>query len=493
MLWWRLGEGPIAFDVATPWLTSAIRDNVSSEYAVEIGGTQIERAGRARIAVRVLDIIVRDRDGQIVATAPKAEVRISGTSLLLGRLRAESLSLVDAELSVLIEQDGRVSVSTGANARPLVTATPADLASASNLPSSPAAPAQPGRSNVQASAPAAPSSGMDTLLAALARLDGMNTSGLDGYELNEIGIKNSNIVVDDRQSGNHWSFENITLSVRRPSGGGIAVSVGEENPNRPWSFRASVGPQVNGVRSVDISAERVLIKDLLFALRLKDASYTADLPITGRLRGEIGRDGLPTYFTGKIGIEAGSIIDRRAPEYPMNIDRADISVDWDSTRRVLVAPFQVVAGQNRITLLAHLEPPNDSVPNWQLGLSGGTIVLPGEGNEAPLIFNRIAVRMRFDIEGQRIVLTQGDISNGTRRRRRHRDIRLFDRRAAADRRHRRHADVGLRAQAHVAGGHQSGSARVGARAGRRRLAAARGNRHQRADAYARPRRTADPR
>ena len=121
LLWWRLGEGPIAFDMATPWLTAAIRDNVSSDYAVEIGGTQIERAGRARIAVRVLDIIVRDRDKQIVATAPKAEVRISFISLLFGQLRAESLSLVDAELSVLIEQDGRVSVSTGANARPLVT------------------------------------------------------------------------------------------------------------------------------------------------------------------------------------------------------------------------------------------------------------------------------------------------------------------------------------------------------------------------------------
>jgi hypothetical protein len=412
LLWWRLGEGPIAFDMATPWLTTAIRDNVSSDYAVEIGGTQIERAGRARIAVRVLDIIVRDRDRQIVATAPKAEVRISFTSLLFGQLRAESLSLVDAELSVLIEPDGRVSVSTGTNARPLVTATPTDLTSQAP-PQSGTSPAQPVRPLTQKPVPAAPASGMDTLLAALARLDGMNTSGLDGYDLNEIGIKNSNIVVDDRQSGNHWSFENITLSVRRPHGGGIAVHVGEENANRPWSFRAAVGPQVNGVRSVDISADKVLIKDLLFAMRLKDASYTADLPITGRLRGEIGRDGLPTYFTGKLGIDAGSIIDRRAPEYPMNIDRADVSVDWDSTRRVLVAPFQVVAGQNRITLLAHLEPPSDTVPNWQLGLSGGTIVLPGTDGETPLIFNRIAVRMRFDIEGQRILLTQGDISNGT--------------------------------------------------------------------------------
>jgi hypothetical protein len=403
LLWWRLGEGPIGFDVATPWLTAAIRDNVSSDYAVEIGGTQIERAGRARIAVRVLDIVVRDRDKQIVATAPKAEVRISGMSLLLGQLRAESLSLVDAELSVLIEQDGRVSVSTGATTRPLVTATPTDLAAPAPQAAPPNAPA----------AAQPPGSGIDALLAALARLDGMSASGLNSYDLSEVGIKNGNIVVDDRQSGNHWSFENITLSVRRPSGGGIALSVGEENTQRPWSFRAGVGPMVNGVRSVDISAERVLIKDLLFALRLKDASYTADLPITGRLRGEIGRDGLPTYFTGKIGVEAGSIIDRRAPEYPMNIERADISVDWDSTRRVLVAPFQVVSGQNRITLLAHLEPPNDSVPHWQLGFSGGTIVLPGAEGETPLIFNRIAVRMRFDIEGQRIVLTQGDISNGT--------------------------------------------------------------------------------
>jgi hypothetical protein len=408
LLWWRLGEGPIGFDMATPWLSAAIKDNLGSEHSVEIGGTQIERAGRARIAVRVLDIVVRDRDNAIVATAPKAEVRVSGTSLLMGRLRAESLSLVDAELSVLIEPDGRISVSTGTNNRPIVTAKPSDF----KLPSA-AAPAATDAQAPAAAKSAAPDMGIDALLGALARLDGLSASGLDGYDLNEVGIKNGNIVVDDRQSGNHWSFENITLSLRRPSGGGIAVSAGEEGTARPWSFRAAIGPQVNGVRSVEINADSVLLKDLLFALRLKDASYTADLPLTGRLRGEIGRDGLPTYFTGKIGVEAGSIVDRRAPEYPMNIDRADISLDWDATRRVLVAPFQIVAGQNRITLLAHLEPPSDSVPNWQLGLSGGTIVLPGTENETPLIFNRIAVRMRFDLEGQRIVLTQGDVSNGT--------------------------------------------------------------------------------
>ncbi|HEU4806160.1 MAG TPA: hypothetical protein VFS91_10220, partial [Nitrobacter sp.] len=101
-LWWRLGAGPVNLDMMTPWLVAAIEENIGHDNTVEIGGTQIERAGRIRIAVRIRDIVVRDRDHAIVASAPKAEVKLSGMALLTGRLRAESLNLVDAELAVRI-------------------------------------------------------------------------------------------------------------------------------------------------------------------------------------------------------------------------------------------------------------------------------------------------------------------------------------------------------------------------------------------------------
>src|SRR6478735_11983344 len=120
-LWWRLGAGPINLDMATPWLAAAIEDNIGHGNTVEVGGTQIERAGRIRIAVRIRDIIVRDRDRAVVATAPKAEVKLSGAALLMGRLRAESLNLVDAELAIRITPDGTVTVSTGDTAKPLAT------------------------------------------------------------------------------------------------------------------------------------------------------------------------------------------------------------------------------------------------------------------------------------------------------------------------------------------------------------------------------------
>src|SRR5207253_1682376 len=73
---------------------------------------------------------------------------------------------------------------------------------------------------------------------------------------------------------------------------------------------------------------------------------------------------------------------------------------------------KIISGANRITLLAHLEPPNDNVADWQLGFSGGTIVLAGIDSEPPLIFNRIASALRFDTDKKRVLLTQADISNG---------------------------------------------------------------------------------
>ena len=401
-LWWRLGAGPINLDMATPWLAAAIEDNIGHGNTVEVGGTQIERAGKIRIAVRIRDIVVRDRDRAIVASAPKAEVRLSGTALLMGRLRAESLNLVDAELAVRITPDGQVTVSAGDTAKPLATGV-ASKRDAGLAPTFPRA------------APPAGTPGPDTaqngLLAGLDWLDSLSLTGLDGQNLNEIGLKNGNLVVDDQQRGNKWTFENISMSLRRPSAGGVALSVGEEGA-RPWSLRAVIGPQANGVRSVDLRADKVPTANILLAMRVKDLTYSADLPLSGELKGELGRDGLPTYFRGKLTAGAGHIIDSDTPDYPMAIDAAEMSVEWDSGRRVLVAPFKIISGANRVTLLAHIEPPNGNVTDWQAGLSGGTIVLAGNDGGQPLIFNRIAIGMRFDTDRKRVVLTQADISNG---------------------------------------------------------------------------------
>ena len=231
--------------------------------------------------------------------------------------------------------------------------------------------------------------------------------------------------------------------------------------------------------------------NILLALRLKDLTYSADLPLTGELKGELGRDGLPTYFRGKITAGAGNIIDSDTPDYPMAIDSAEMNVEWDSGRRVLVAPFKIISGANRITLLAHLEPPNDSIPDWQLGFSGGTIVLAGIDNEPPLIFNRIAIGLRFDTDKAARAADPGRHQQRRDRHRRNRQRRLFGR-AAPDARFCGNADVGVRAEADVADPDRSGGPRMGDRADRTRLASAHRGRRQLAGSQPVAARAADP-
>src|SRR5271157_5921403 len=135
-LWWRLSTGPIQVDAFTPWLVAAIEENFGSRERVEVGGTQIERTANGGAAVRVRDIVVRDPDGTVVASAPKAEIRVSGLRLLSGHMRAESLSLLGAELAVRIERDGNITVfASDADKHPIASASAplvgAPLASAS--------------------------------------------------------------------------------------------------------------------------------------------------------------------------------------------------------------------------------------------------------------------------------------------------------------------------------------------------------------------------
>ena len=123
-LWARLAAGPVSFDIATPLLASAIEHTLGSRHRVEIGGTQIERNSSGRMSLRIRDMLVRDADGAVIAGAPKAEVAVSTTGLLMGSLHAKRVSLVGAELAVRIETDGQITISTGAERRPLAV-TPA--------------------------------------------------------------------------------------------------------------------------------------------------------------------------------------------------------------------------------------------------------------------------------------------------------------------------------------------------------------------------------
>ncbi len=418
-LWWRLSSGPIELDIATPWLSAAIKENFGGGHEVEIGGTQLERAANGRTSLRILDIVVRDADGTVVASAPKAEVGVSGWGLLTGRIKAQRLSLVGAEMAVRIEPDSKVTVFAGGNRRPFVTAS-----ATTHIPvtTGAAAPAKPERAAAFATvappaalpaASAAGRGGVPDFAALLAWIESLDASGLDGRDLAEIGLKGGNLTVDDQRNGKQWTFSNIDLSVTRPKGGGIAVTLGSQGIERPWQLRAAMTPGQNGHRIVDVESQKISAKDLMLAMRLGDGQFEPELPLSGHIRADIGPDGIPRMLDGRILIDKGAIIDLDDPLGRIPIDRAEFNLDWDAARRALVVPFQVVSGGNRMTLLAQLDAPRDASGAWGVKITGGTVMLAATnpGDSLALVLNRILVQLKVDPNRQRIDVEQGEVGN----------------------------------------------------------------------------------
>jgi hypothetical protein len=85
LLWWLVSSGPVEFDIATHWFASAIEKRIGGKHKVDVGGTVLERDETGRIALRLRDIVVRDAGGAVVASAPKAEIGIHGSSLFTGQ------------------------------------------------------------------------------------------------------------------------------------------------------------------------------------------------------------------------------------------------------------------------------------------------------------------------------------------------------------------------------------------------------------------------
>jgi len=421
-LWWRLATGPIQLDAFSPWLVSAIEENFGSHERVEVGGTQIERTENGGAAVRVRNIVVRDPDGTVVASAPKAEIRVSGLSLLSGHMRAESLNLVGAGLAVRIEPDGNVTVfASGSDKHPIATASGSSLVAApvsrdptitkksESAQGAPAAPAPLGAARV---APAVPRPTTDSIAALLTWLDGIGESGLDGHDLRELGLKDGNLTVDDERTGKRWTFQNITLSLERPRGGGMVVTIGSENAQRPWGLTASIKPTADGYRSIALEARHVMADDLLLASRLGDGKLQVDLPLSASLRGEIGPNGVPQSLDGRVVVEAGSINDGDSSDGQISIDRAEFKINWDAASRILEVPFQILSGNDRITLLGAVEAPAQAPGQWSFKVGGGTVVLNSQSAQGePLILNRIAVTGRFDPANKQFVVGHGEIGN----------------------------------------------------------------------------------
>ncbi len=221
--------------------------------------------------------------------------------------------------------------------------------------------------------------------------------------------------------------------LRRPSGGGVALQVGEEG-SHAWSLRVTSRPPANGVRSVDIRADKVSTTNILLALRLKDLTYgAAACRSAANSRANWPRrpaDLFPRQRAPAPGPSSTAIHRFGGNERRMGCRAARAGRAIQDRFRLLqsdhAARTSGAAQRCRFRLAARFE--------WRHRRASAI-----DPEQPPLIFNRIAIGLRFDTDKRRVLLP-GRHQQWRDRYRRHRECRLCSG-AALDARFRRNANV----------------------------------------------------
>jgi hypothetical protein len=390
-----LVRGLLPFDYASPWIARSLEEQLGVGYKVRIGNTRLEHDISGGPVLRISGIRVRGPSGNVIATAPSAEVGLDGNRLIMGSLRARRIDLVGAETTVRIGADGRVMISAGRDASPL---TPAISAA---VPSPPAKGAT------------APARSVPFHYPELVRwLDSLEKSGLDGVALAEIGLKEGTLVVENATSGRKWVFHNINIQLARPEEGGLLFKVSSSSADKSWNLTATVGAVQDGSRAIDIVARDLAPGDLMLAAGLGDVDFLAETPLSGILRAQIGGDGKLLSAILRASAGNGVLGSASDSEARFTVNDMQVQARYDPEHKsMLIDPILIQIGANQIALSAIVEAPKGDETVWPVLIPQGVLSLStGRDGEVPLVLNRVAVRSAYDPKLQRLIIQQGDLA-----------------------------------------------------------------------------------
>lgn len=406
-----LVRGFFPFDVASPWIESALERQLGPGHRVSIGSTRLDHDETGAPVLRVERIRVYGPGGKVIANAPSAEVGLDGSSLLLGSFRARRIDLVGAETTIHVGADGRVAISAGRDATPITSSDNA-LAAAS------AGANETSRSTAKGQTRAAtPSVRPEPFhYPELVRwLDSFERGGVDGVALAQIGLKQGSLTVEDAEAGRKWTFQNINIQLSRPVEGGLLFSLSSGGSGARWSLTATVAPMHEDSRAIDVVANNLAPNDLMLAAGVADLDFLAENALSGILRARVASDGklLAANFRASAG--GGIVGSAKDPEARFRVDEVQIQARFDPERRAtIIEPFVIQAGTNRLALTAVVEAPKGADRIWPVSVPQGLLFLStGRGGEPPLVLDQVTARGVFDAAAQRLVIQQGNLAGAT--------------------------------------------------------------------------------
>jgi hypothetical protein len=116
VFFWRLSQGPVPLSFLNGRIETAINQQLQN-MKVSLGDAVLELDQKDRVPhIRFRNLVLRDNDGTVLASAPRAAVSLDTKDMLSGTITASSLELIGPKISARLNLDGSLSLGVGGQA-----------------------------------------------------------------------------------------------------------------------------------------------------------------------------------------------------------------------------------------------------------------------------------------------------------------------------------------------------------------------------------------
>ncbi|WP_245479581.1 DUF3971 domain-containing protein [Hansschlegelia zhihuaiae] len=357
-VWLAILYMPLPASQVVPRVTAALQERLGPDYSVSIDDAELHRSGGG-VELRLVDLAVATAGGPVVASVPRAELRLDGMSLLRGEVKIRTVHVTNPKLDMRFD-------------------TTMDAASKqSDLP--------------------------DRVLAAIGDLDRL--LGADGAagSLEEVVVTGATVLVAPRARA-PLSLDGVNLRLSRGEGGAIALAASSSRPEDRWTSAVTVSaPTADAARSIDLGLENIDLAPYSAPFAEKAGAPPVKGRISGHLSARIGAEGKLLAGVGRIegrGLEVTMPGAREpgAPPEVMAVDRAQLALSWDPAKRaVTIEPSQIRGRGGQMAFTGTLVAPPEPGAPWTASIDGRDVLLSGEAaGDPPLRLDRVDVAATFD-------------------------------------------------------------------------------------------------
>jgi len=399
----RLAQGPVSLDFLRQAVESRINDNLPN-MSVTVGGVVVERSDGSGVPhVRLRNIELKDKDGNLVARAPRAGVVIEGRSLFSGAVVPTAIELIGPKIQIMRNLEGGIELGFG-EAAPEGEAVVVDPGSEVSPKSdqdftiarNPGAKGKPGAG-----------AAIIEILSGSPAADG----GRSINSIETIRIADAQIRFYDEANDAIWNIPAAELVFQRmPYGFAVAANAAVSNGDEAGQWYADLSASYRReTQSFSISTRvsdlvPANISDEIFAL---SQLARVKVPLSGQVEMEITDQGLITKATGEFVASAGEV---DLPDYlaePLIVDEGSLRADYDPvTGSIIITDSTLLVGGSRAQLKGSLLPERNAegrLTALRIMLEARNVAIDAQGTvTSPVTVDQVRFTGKAAIEEARL-------------------------------------------------------------------------------------------